>query len=125
MTSGHMYSASAQPRQHLLREEEEKKRKRTFRPNKRVRPKVRNATLRIDERHSIRRHHFDACWSTSETGRVGLLGEVEVGKHDVASFMEEDVCADAKGASVIFTLASIAHAVDDSRNEKEKNSESE
>jgi hypothetical protein len=65
---------------------------RTFGPDERVRPEIRNAALRIDERYSIRCHHLDPRRSTTESRRVGLLGKVEIGEHDVAGFVKENVC---------------------------------
>jgi len=44
--------------------------------NSRVRPEIRDATLCIDQRYSIRRHHLDP--SRCSSGRIRLFRKIEI-----------------------------------------------
>ena len=74
-----------------------------FSPDERVGPKVGDAGSGIHEdglsssatlkwiviAHSIRPTRFDSRWCAARFAR--LLGEVEVGQHDVPALMQEDI----------------------------------
>lgn len=61
-----------------------------LRPDEGVGAKVGDAHLGVDQRRSVGSNVLDPCWRAA---RFGLLGEVKVREHDVASMMKKDVCS--------------------------------